>query len=89
MDIGRLFDIARRRNCKIVLPEGDDARVLAAAARLHEQKIATPIVLGEREAVCRMARRQAPHSKVSTSSIRGPTRAGHRMGLNVQRRATR
>jgi phosphate acetyltransferase len=55
MDIGRLFDIARRRNRKIVLPEGDDARVVAAAARLHEQKIATPIVLGEREAVCRTA----------------------------------
>ena len=38
--LDRLFDIARRRNRKIVLPEGDDARIVAAAARLKAEKIA-------------------------------------------------
>jgi phosphotransacetylase len=33
--IDRLFDIARQRYRKIVLPEGDDARLVAAAARQH------------------------------------------------------
>ena len=32
--LDRLFDIARRRNRKIVLPEGDDPRIIQAAARL-------------------------------------------------------
>ena len=44
--IGRLFDIARRRYRKIVLPEGEDARVVAAAARLKSEKIAQPVLLG-------------------------------------------
>jgi phosphotransacetylase len=32
--LDRLFDNARRRNRKIVLPEGDDARIVSAAARV-------------------------------------------------------
>lgn len=44
--LDRLFDIARRRNRKIVLPEGDDARIVAAAARLVSQNIGRPILLG-------------------------------------------
>ncbi len=35
--LDRLFDIARQRNRKIVLPEGDDARIVEAAARLRDQ----------------------------------------------------
>jgi phosphate acetyltransferase len=45
--LDRLFDIARRRNRKIVLPEGDDRRIVAAAARLKAGKLAQPILLGE------------------------------------------
>jgi phosphate acetyltransferase len=45
--LDRLFDIARRRNRKIVLPEGDDARIVAAAARLRDQYLARPILLGD------------------------------------------
>ena len=45
--LDRLFDIARQRNRKIVLPEGDDARIVEAAARLREQYLAQPILLGE------------------------------------------
>lgn len=44
--LNRLFDIARRRNRKIVLPEGEDARVIAAAVRLKSEKLAQPILLG-------------------------------------------
>jgi phosphate acetyltransferase len=47
MDVtARLFDIARRRYRKIVLPEGEDARIVAAALRLKNEKIAQPILLG-------------------------------------------
>ncbi len=47
MDLmARLLDIARRRYRKIVLPEGEDARVIAAALRLRDEKIAQPILLG-------------------------------------------
>ena len=47
MDLtARLFDIARRRYRKIVLPEGEDARIVAAALRLRNEKIAQPILLG-------------------------------------------
>lgn len=44
--LDRLFDIARKRYRKIVLPEGDDVRIVAAAARLKNEKIAQPILLG-------------------------------------------
>jgi phosphate acetyltransferase len=49
--LDRLFDIARRRNCKIVLPEGEDVRIVAAAVRLHREEIARPVLIGERAAI--------------------------------------
>jgi phosphate acetyltransferase len=49
--LGRLFDIARRRQRKIVLPEGEDARIVAAALRLKNEKIAQPILLGSPDAI--------------------------------------
>jgi phosphate acetyltransferase len=53
--LNRLFDIARQRNRKIVLPEGDDERIMAAAARLAREKIASPILLGHAEEIARIA----------------------------------
>ena len=53
--IEQLFDTARRRSLKVVLPEGEDARVLAAAVRLKRERIATPVVLGAAEAVAKAA----------------------------------
>ncbi len=44
--VERCLDIARRGHFKIVLPEGEDARVLAAARSLIDREIAHPIVLG-------------------------------------------
>jgi phosphate acetyltransferase len=49
--LSRLFDIARQRQRKIVLPEGDDARIVEAALRLKNEKLARPILLGARDAI--------------------------------------
>ncbi|MPZ41139.1 MAG: phosphotransacetylase [Rhizobiales bacterium] len=53
--LDRLFDIARRRYRKIVLPEGEDARVVAAAARLRDEKIARPVLIGGADAIAAVA----------------------------------
>jgi phosphate acetyltransferase len=63
--LDRLLDNARRRDRKIVLPEGDDARIVAAAARLKADKLAHPILLGAADAVAAMARQE----KVSLDGI--------------------
>jgi len=49
--IQNLIDTARRRLLRVVLPEGEDARIVAAARRLKDEGIAAPIVLGTQEAV--------------------------------------
>lgn len=50
-----LFDEIKQtitgKNVKIVLPEGNDERILLAAAKLHEEGIVTPLLLGSRENV--------------------------------------
>lgn len=46
----------KKRLRKIVLPEGDDACVLAAACRLRDERIAIPILLGAQEAIATLAR---------------------------------
>ena len=66
MDLtGKLFDIARRHYRKIVLPEGDDARIVAAAAHLRDEKLAQPVLLGTRDAI----ERHAGDVKVSLDGI--------------------
>ena len=63
--LDRLFDNARRRNRKIVLPEGEDVRVLAAAERLKAEQFAVPIVLGVPEAIHALADEQ----KISLAGV--------------------
>jgi phosphate acetyltransferase len=63
--LDRLFDIARRRNRKIVLPEGDDARIVAAAGQLKQRKLAQPILLGAPDAVAKIA----SEAKISLEGI--------------------
>src|SRR4029078_2788625 len=63
--LDRLFDNARRRNRKIVLPEGDDARIVAAAARLKTDKLAHPVLVGTRDAIGKIASQE----KVSLDGI--------------------
>jgi phosphate acetyltransferase len=53
--VERCFDIVRRRRLKVILAEGEDARVLAAARRLIEWEIAVPVVLGRSEAIAKAA----------------------------------
>ena len=53
--LDRLFDIARQRNRKIVMPEGDDARIVAAAARLKQLGLAQPILLGAPDSIGKIA----------------------------------
>jgi phosphate acetyltransferase len=53
--IDRILDTARRRCLKVVLPEGQDARVLRAARRLKDEGIASPILVGARQAVAEAA----------------------------------
>ncbi|MDA8050229.1 MAG: phosphate acyltransferase [Rhodospirillales bacterium] len=49
--LDRCFENARRVRLKVVLPEGEDCRILSAARRLKDDAIATPIVLGVPEAI--------------------------------------
>jgi phosphate acetyltransferase len=47
--IARFLDRAKQKNARVVLPDGQDERVLNAARRLLDQNIAQPIVLGNAE----------------------------------------
>jgi phosphate acetyltransferase len=53
--VKRCLDIARQRLFKIVLPEGEDQRVLAAARSLIEREIAHPVVLGAADDLAKVA----------------------------------
>ena len=43
------------KNVKIVLPEGEDERVLTAATQLQESDYVSPIVLGNEEKIKSLA----------------------------------
>jgi len=47
--IARFLDRAKQKNARVVLPDGEDERVLNAARRLVDQAVARPIVLGNAE----------------------------------------
>ena len=52
MDIvERLVAQAKQRRRTVVLPEGDDPRILQAARRLHDEGIARPVLIGARTAL--------------------------------------
>ena len=44
--IEQLIERARSRRCSVVLPEGEDARIVHAARRLRGEGIARPILVG-------------------------------------------
>ncbi|GBE42809.1 phosphate acetyltransferase [bacterium BMS3Bbin10] len=57
MDIIEQFESeARGRGGRVVLPEGSDARVLRAAARMAEEGLAHPILLGDKPEIAAAAR---------------------------------
>jgi len=47
--IRRFIERIRGRSLRVVLPEGRDSRILAAARRLKDEGIGEPILLGDRE----------------------------------------
>jgi len=51
----RIFQEARRRNVRVVLPEGHDPRIAAAASRLQSERLARPILLGGPEHIAAAA----------------------------------
>jgi phosphate acetyltransferase len=51
----RFFETARARRLRVVLPEGEDARIVMAACRLRDEGIARPVLLGGADAVARAA----------------------------------
>ena len=56
MDIRTVLETARAQQKTIVLPEGLDERILRAARRLVDEGIATPILLGEQNAIETLAK---------------------------------
>lgn len=53
--IARFLHRAKQKQARVVLPDGQDERVLTAACRLFDQDIARPIVLGSAERIAEAA----------------------------------
>lgn len=53
--VQHLLDQLRRHPKRVVFTEGEDVRVIAAAARLVEEKVVAPILLGNKERIRKMA----------------------------------
>jgi malate dehydrogenase (oxaloacetate-decarboxylating)(NADP+) len=56
-----IINQVRRRGKRIVFPEGDNEKVLKAAAQLVEQKICVPILLGSKERIDEMVEELGLH----------------------------
>ncbi len=54
--LDKFLDLARKRPLRVVLPEGQDPRIVLAARQLQKESIAEPIVLGNPSAVSAAAR---------------------------------
>jgi len=52
----RFRERAKVRPQRLVFPEGDDSRVVEAAARLHKDGLAIPTLLGDRDAILKDAK---------------------------------
>ena len=55
MDFELAKEELRKQNKKIVFPEGDDLRIIKASNRLYKDGIASPILLGNKEVIERLA----------------------------------
>ena len=49
--ISQCIETARRASRRLILPEGEDSRVQTAALEIHEKSIATPVLLGDEQAI--------------------------------------
>ena len=71
----RLFARARRRPRRIVLPEADDARIVAAARRLKDEGLAEPVLPSEADissGASRYASLYPGNPKVAERAVRRP-----------------
>jgi phosphate acetyltransferase len=65
----RLTELARASGARIVLPEGTEPRTIRAAAICAERGIARPVLLGEPDAVRRVAKSRGVHLPDSVEVI--------------------
>ena len=66
--IEKIKEKARRSRKTIVFPEGDEPRTVAAAARIMEEGLAKPVLLGNAESISSVAKTAGPdHSPVALS----------------------
>ena len=54
---------SKKKLKRIVLPEGDDARIVEAAVRITEEKIASIVILGDVEDTKKRLRKFASYKK--------------------------
>jgi phosphate acetyltransferase len=54
-EIQRLIEEVRGRDLTVVLPEGEDQRVIQAARRMRDERVAVPIVLGRPDRIAATA----------------------------------
>lgn len=62
------------KNLKIVFPEGEEPRILRAVARLNEEKIITPVVLGDESKIKELAEKEGLN--INEVKIVNPLNAG-------------
>ena len=65
------------RGLKVALPEGEDERILRAAQRLSEARLAQPVIMGKPARCRRAPRRWVCGSKVARCATRKRRRARH------------
>ena len=63
--VEQFVEAAKGRGLTVVLPEGQDERVLAAARRLKDDLVAKPLLLGKHDEITR----QAEQSKISLEGL--------------------
>ncbi|MFM1514873.1 phosphate acetyltransferase [Helcococcus ovis] len=60
------------KNIKIVLPEGEDGRILKAAVKLKREKVLFPILLGNKEQIIKEANKLSLGAEIEEIEIRDP-----------------
>lgn len=60
------------KNIKIVLPEGEDNRILKAAVKLKRENVLTPILLGNKDEILKEANKLSLGAEIEKVEIRDP-----------------
>ncbi len=87
--IERVWEKARMNKKRIVLPEGDEARTVRAAARLRDEGLAEPVLLGSEDKIRTAAEKTGTDISglVLLDPERSPMRSGYAETLYELRRA--